>query len=619
MKHSSAVPEENSSGHTKAESSSRSSRAEKTNELNERLNAIYKNEDGELPDMQSISIRRPRTWLTALVIILFLAVSSSAGAWLYFFYLNPPSNQATRDVTLAISGPALTDFGATTTYTISYTNTSPTTLLNPTLTVRFPTGFVMLKSSQNPKKGSKNEWDLNPIESGERGTLTISGRLYGGNRESRSWRSFLTYQGASLNSEVQETASFETTIVNSPYSLRIDGPATVPAGSEATYTFTVATNETAFASNLELAPNWGENFAITSSSPALSKTLRWTILKGSTSTETHFQATGILNDSIEKNQTIKAGLQVLADNPAESVTVSTANLITELTPRISGGLALAINGSSAPALTQGPGDLLNITLNFKNTTESPLKDGVLRLVFQAPSLKRQSVINWTKLNDKLDGDLRGEQISDTIRQATLSWNKKQLPALANLIPGDEVSLTLSVPIKDTSLFDLENSKERTITLTGGFSFATSSGTPKLLPLSPRKIVLTSDISFENRDSVTSDTAGNETHSLTWIISHSFGNLKNVKLSADVFPTVTFNQTSTAPAGIANFDNATKHLTWVIPEIPESVDVLAWPFSLMVTNRNPGQNTLISKITLEAEDESGQPIRRESTPTLLASP
>jgi hypothetical protein len=585
---------------------------ERQAQLNDRLTAIYQNEAGELPDMHHITIRHSHFWLKTLILILFLGVIGSGATWLYI--ATTPSSgyhETAQAVTVTINGPTLVDYGKPALYTITYTNKRARALTKASLALRFPTGFVLTKSSLPTKKASKNEWDLGSIEPGETGTLTVTGITYGTNRDNRSWRAFLNYQGESLNTEVQETASFETTIVNNPYNVSMTGPATVAPGMDALYTFTLTTNQTAFDTDMELTPSWPEYFSITSSSPQLSKTARWVIPKNTTSSSLQFEVHGRFTPNTEKNAALKANLVAVLPSSNQTFTVNTASFTTEQTAGAANGLALAINGSGSVTTAASPGELLTMTFAIKNTSATLIKDGVAQLIFQAPSIKRQSIINWAKLIDASNGDLRGEQISTAIRQASLTWNKKNLPQLGNLAPGEETSITLSVPVKNTETFDLSSIKERTIAITGGLTFTDASGTIQTLPLNRRLVSLGSDIAFEQRDVVTKDTNQAEVHTITWVASHSFGDLKKVKITAEVFPDVVFTQTVPASAGIASFDPATKKLSWTIPDLPESVDVLAWTFALNLTTKNPSQNTLVSKVTIEAEDEFGHAIQRES--------
>jgi hypothetical protein len=522
----------------------------------------------------------------------------------------------TKSVSLSIQGPKLTNFGSPTIYTITYHNRGVVALTTSSLSVRFPTGFLVTKSSKPTKKNSKNEWDLGRIDPGEQGAVSITGILYGENRENRSWRAFLTYQGEALNSEVQETASFETTLINNPYTTLINGPTTIAPGMEAAYTFTVTNSSTTQSTDLELAPTWPEYFTVTSSSPALSKTLRWRIPKETTSSSLTFTLYGRFSQNSEKKAAIKNSLVVLLPEINQNFVAHTTSFTTEQAAGVTQGLALAINGSGAETIQASPADILSITLNAKNTSPTLIRDGVLRLVFQTPSTKRQSLLNWTKLHDEADGDLRGEQVSATIRQATLTWTKKHISRLGEFAPGEEISTSLSIPIKDASLFDLSTVKERTIVITGSLTFTDASNTIQTITLPRRLITLSSDLFFEQRLSTTTSETAQETYASTWLLSHSFGSLKNIKASAEVFPNVVFKETAPPSAGLATYDPATKRLSWTISDMPESVDVLSWSFTLDLPTKNPSQNTLISKITIEAEDERGNIILREVSPTPL---
>jgi hypothetical protein len=81
----------------------------------------------------------------------------------------------------------------------------------------------------------------------------------------------------------------------------------------------------------------------------------------------------------------------------------------------------------------------------------------------------------------------------------------------------------------------------------------------------------------------------------------FPALGHYYLGSATEPDITFKELSIPPAGTYIFDQKTKQLTWKIPEMPTSVDVLGWPFSITLNNKNSSQNTLMSKVTLEAED------------------
>jgi hypothetical protein len=50
-----------------------------------------------------------------------------------------------------------------------------------------------------------------------------------------------------------------------------------------------------------------------------------------------------------------------------------------------------------------------------------------------------------------------------------------------------------------------------------------------------------------------------------------------------------------------FSAKDKRITWTIPSMPESIDVGSGTFTLVVNAKNPTQNTLLSKVKIEATD------------------
>jgi hypothetical protein len=591
--------------------------AKEQKEIDERLTAIYQNDDGELPDMKNFEVRQGSVALKIFAGILTAIVIASGAAWVYFFVITKDSSTSTAAVALSFKGPEKTPFGVTTTFALSYTNKSQNILTKSTLTVRFPIGFVLATSSLPLKKGSKNEWELIDIPPQTTRQLSISGMLYGAEGQTRSWRSFLTYQPENINSLLQESASFQTTISESPYSLTISGPTEVTPHTSEKFTFSVITKKLAFDRPLEIIPDWPENFVLASSSPVLPKTGRWSISPPLPTSTLTFTAQGTFNDSPEKNQNVKGDLVLILPQNNQSFSIGNSTLNTTLGAITNSALSLAINGSTNETLVSTPGAVLTLTLNFKNTTPSTLKDGAFHIVFQTPSIKRTSVLNWGKLTDPLNGDIRGEQISPTIRQGTITWTKKNLPGLSTLAPGQELSLQISIPVKEQDLFDLAAITERSITVTGGATFATASGTLQTFNVSPHTITLGSDLSFESRDTVTTNTTDGENHAITWILSHSFNGLKNIRVTAEVYGNVKIAPSSTPSAGAMSFDAQTKHIIWVVPEMPETVDVLALPFSISLPNKDPSQTILISAPSIEADDAvTGQHLQLTGNPTSL---
>ena len=263
-------------------------------------------------------------------------------------------------------------------------------------------------------------------------------------------------------------------------------------------------------------------------------------------------------------------------------------------------LSLAINGSLSN-FSSKPGDNLGITLSLKNQSANDLKNVTLKLTLEAPSAKRQSLLDWAKIEDKFDGDIRGIQINDDVRSGEITWSKSKIPDLVKINKNQEVGLDIQLPIKNNSAFDLSSLKGSSqIKAVAEVSFKDADNVSHTYSSNQIIITVNSDLKFEARDSV-SGSGNGEKHQISWILTNDFHPLKNISLSADVYGDVKVDIPSPTPAGEVKFDSSSKKITWTIAEMPESVDTLALPITITLNKANPTQELLVSKVHIQAED------------------
>jgi len=158
-----------------------------------------------------------------------------------------------------------------------------------------------------------------------------------------------------------------------------------------------------------------------------------------------------------------------------------------------------------------------------------------------------------------------------------------------------------LPLKDANNSDLSLFSEYKMPVTAEIKFTDLNGAGQTVSANPIMITVNSDLKFETRDTVTTDAAAREVHNIEWILNNTFHPLKNIILTADVYGDIIWPSVSTTPAGTAQFDIDQKKITWSITEMPESIDVLAWPFTLTISKKNFSQTTLVSKVHVQAED------------------
>lgn len=586
------------SEHTETNSS------EKQTKLSRQLTQIYQDKEGRLPDMRKIKIKKSHTGFRNFFIIIVLGGLLAAAAWAGLF-LMPNNKKFSEDqIKLLISGPQNVISGTSATYTISYENNQSVALKQATLNVQYPEGFVFTSSDVDSKNTGHTEWQLNNIGAHKKKEVAITGLAYGSLNQKQSWRAFLKYQPENFSSELQKASFLDVTIAKSPFSLAVSGPSKIIVGNAAEYTFTITKEEASEINKLELKPSYPQNFFITSSSPALNKDKKWIIEPNKTLSHDSaeisswvFKITGKFSSSTENTGDIFGTLSTINNN--NSFALADVKATTELTQNDL-DFNLAINGSLTN-FSSKPGESLNITLSLKNQSANDLKNVTLKLTMDAPSEKKQSELDWSKIEDKFDGDVRGIQISNNLRRGEITWNKTKIPGLVKINKDQEISVDVQLPIKDAAAFSLSNPDiPSKITALAEISFKDADNVSHTYSSNQIIITVNSDLKFEARDTVFGSGNG-EKHAVNWVLTNNFHPLKNLVLSANIYGDTQVELPSPTPAGEVKFDTSNKKITWTIPEMPGSVDTLALPITITLNKVNPTQELLISKVHIQAED------------------
>ena len=566
--------------------------------LSASLSDIYQDDRGHLPNMKHIDVKKRGGIGSFFFGIILIGALLCGAAWVGFFVLPGNKNLSADNLTFTIDGPNLTTLDATTTYTLTINNSQNIALKNSVVTVRYPASFIYLGSSQPAANTSHSEWDLNDVAANKKVTLSITGKILGNPEEDQSWRVFLNYRPENLQSDLQKTAILETKIKKSPITVAIAGPDTATVGTDVTYHFSLKNDSDWQPQQFEVAPILPANFHLSSSTPALVKN-RWVVNMASASgtialADLNFAITGQYADSEEAASSMGAELRMPLSEPGKTATIAKNSLLTTVAKNDL-GLSMAINGVTKD-FSAAPGDTLSATLNIKNLSAQNLSKAQLVMTLDAPALDKQSILNWKEVVDKYDGDIQGKQLSDTVRQGQITWDSKLIPALKQIKPKDEINVDIRLPIKSGAQINLANLAENKIAVRAELNYTDSNGAVQTISASPINISLSSDLKLEVRHSVSG-----AKHDISWVLTNSFHSLKDLKLSADTFGDITVSTPATPPAGTVVYDSKTKSMVWTIPEMPDSMDVLALPFTVTVNKANPTQNTLVSKVHVTATD------------------
>ncbi|OIO19770.1 MAG: hypothetical protein CO029_02910 [Candidatus Magasanikbacteria bacterium CG_4_9_14_0_2_um_filter_41_10] len=579
---------------------------DQTKKMEKELAQIYENEDGSLPDMHTFEKQKGGHVMRALLtLVSVLAFLGGAGWYGYTYLYHPSGTFVENDVILSIGGEEHVGFGEEVTYRVRFKNAQEIPLDNAVLELRYPAGFVFESSSREPDVETNNIWTLGPLEKEDGEYIDIIGKLYGDIDERQSFRVFLNYTPSNFSSIFQKVATQETTISGAPVRLTMSGPKQISQGVATSFTMEVSPDLEAgggtLPSHLALVFEPDVAFVTQKMVPKEGATLSerlWLIENVDEHvTSTSYTITGAFAGG-EGSLMVNVRLVGWQDGQSRSDAYTLAIAEKELAiedQQLS--ISLVANGSQQDITVQ-PGEHVNATIVVKNNTEESLKNVRVRLMFDAPSSKGRSIMDWPSLEDAADGSIVGEQLSDTVRRGQITWSSGQLRDLREIKAGDQVTIDVSIPIKSGDDIDLASYESYEIALAGDAQYTIASGEETAAAAVPLVLTLNSDTTFDVRDEI-----DESTHTITWLIGNTFHALKDIEAEVDLYGEIAFSQdAAVVPAGEIVYNKAEKKLTWKVDSMPLSVDVLALQFPITLNQANPSQTQLTSKVRVTAIDE-----------------
>jgi len=567
-------------------------------EIENFLDDIYENKKSSR-NMNEIEMKKRHPIIKFFFTLILLGGFFAGIAWVGFFTF-PGNKTFTEDsVKLTIEGPKYVNLGATTTYRINYGNLQKMDLDNVLLSIKYPNGFEIIEVLPEGKNSTNNEWDLDVLNPKETGYIEITGKMYGALKQEQSLRAFLNYSPKNFESELQTVATLTNKIDKTPFKLSVTGPDSVVVGNDVEYKFTLETTELILGQVIELVPQFPENFYITESEPELNQDKIWMVVdKTTTSTLEKQEFTIVGKYSEGEFDKLTAGVELQLYTNSDQTYSLAKSEINSLLSKNDLGFSLAINGSTKD-FSSTPDELLTISLRIKNSSKEEFSDARIKLWLDAPALKRDSLLDWAEVSDDNDGDIQGIQLTDTHRRGQIIWNKRHVPALGEITSDDEVVIDLNIPIKNSNEINLSELQGHVINITSEISFK-KDGKEKVISSNPINITINSDLTFENRDEVTTED-GKEVHNVTWILNNSLHPLENIKVSADVYGNIDSITTEDTIDGKLFYDEKNSKITWEIKQMPVEVDIFALPIKIKLSKKDLSQEILVSKVHIEATD------------------
>lgn len=562
-------------------------------EIEKGLREIYDNPETSVSDL-AIFEKAPgrRRWIVS-GLILFLSLLAVIG-WAGFFIFRPAEKFAGENIDFTISAPADLTAGAENEFVIHYRNRESVPLGAVEISTAYPKEFAV--TSMDPEVPEPGSWKIGSLPKGGEGEIKLKGKVLAPKGKSITIQAYLTYRPANFNSEFQKVASATFPITNSVIDVVVEGPEQALPGEEIQYLVRYRNGSDIEVEGAEIRAFYAENFFPKKASPAPSTGEGlWRLPRLAPGEGGEIKVTGSFSSAAEgvRETGFEAGTPSLDGRWTPMLRAASAVALVKSELK----LLLIANGAPKSGVVNF-GDTLRYSLTFQNRSQVTLSDvSIVMRLDGTPVSSGKSVLLWDTLQDEAAGKLN---------IPTITWTKRELPALERLEPGDEGTIDFSIELASVPFsnkgFDYKVAAYAEAVV-GKIGAVRSSRHVRSETIETR---LLSDLTFiaEGRYFNDEDIAlgtgpvppkvGETTaYRIWWTIKNSLHEIEGINVTTTLPDGVIFTgKFDGGPDGTITYDENSRKVTWAINKLPASSHEFKADFEVSIT---------------PAEDQLGAPV------------
>lgn len=586
-------------------------------EIDDNLSEIYRNKNGELVDVSSLHYKKGSIFVAFIKKIFVLAVLACLGYGFYFYFFNKPLDASSVD--LMIKAPEQVKSGEEFSYSLNYKNRSKFILNSVKLEIRYPEEFVISEVSgpgleTASDSTAQNYFNLPSLPIGGEAVIVIKGRLISKKDTPSLFGANLSYTPSDFSSEFKKEAATSVLVNDLGFDLDFEYANAALVNEDSSVDLVFTNVKSNFLDEFEVSFMFPENIILTTIAPVVSSSsssatstsstevvatssdakltvdktssLIWRVSGLAPGDKTyHLPIYYKVNKKVDDNQVIIIRLSKKMPNGKSYVFAEKNIQLNVMNSNLN--LTLILNGSKNDN-TANFSDVLNYSLSYSNKSDNVLKDVVIMTVLKGDFL------DWNSFKNAQRG---------VIGENTITWTKEQIPALANLAPGEDGIIDFSLGVRPYSNSDL--GKSFTVQSYAQFNINNRQG--GLNDSKSNNIVtkINSDLNLQEKVLYFDDNnipvgSGplppkvNEKTSVKvyWNIENNLHELQNTQVVTKLPPYVSFDYNNKISTGSINFDENTRLVTWNIGNLPVSIYKAEAEFSISVTPSENQRNSLL---------------------------
>lgn len=586
-------------------------REARNQEIDTNLSEIYTDKKGGLVDVKKMKIKHRQLSIVRFfksILILTLLAGAAYFAYTYFF---DKSNDV-NSLEMEIVAPEKVLAGEEFTYQINYHNPTKFVLTGVHLEVQYPENFIASSSSITPNSGDFS-WNLPNLEPGANGTLSVTGKLINKPDSVNVISSRLSYQALNYSSQFKKEASASTIVSGSGWQtdLSYGSTAFLNQDNEMTLSFSDIQNNYLGDFNLTFSLPAETNASVASSSDSgtasTSAAVKTITISKSGGT---VQISGLDKELGRQEIPLSYKIKTRVDKP---------EIIVRLEKKLENGrsyifweksiqpdlvssdlnLTMSVNDSKADGAANF-GQTLNYSISYNNQGSHSFKDVVIMAVLKSDFLDTNSLRMGKK------GNLNGQ---------TITWTENEIPALAEIKPGQSGEINFSINL---AAFD-NNDLGKDLSVNSYAQYGVNNQAVKNSENKSNVIVsrINSDLSLSERilyfnDDNTPVGSGplppkvgeKSGFKVYWTVKNNLHELSDTRVIFTLPANVSFDGKNSANVGSISYDDNTRQVTWEIGRLPVSVYQINAEFGISVTPLASDQNKILvlsSGSTVSATD------------------
>ncbi len=543
------------------------------------LSEIYR-EEGETPtDTDVTRIQRKqkksRKLLISFIVLGVLAVAAAAG---YFIFSR--QSRFSEQVTLTASAASEVASGDDLTVSVQVKNEEGIALRNAELTYTAPEGFTFRTSTPSPSNEFNNAWGLGTVQEHGGTTVSISGRLLGEQSQEKVFSFMLTYTPANFNTEFQKSVEVRVVINKTVLHITPEVPLRIPPKTPTVIPVTVENTGSDSLDAVRLVAEYPEGFTYSSAEPKASeKDTVWDLGTLKAGQKVTVKITGALDQPVGSTPEFKfrAGRVAAAGFQAQTEVSGIGTVVQS-------GMALKVvvtNPGSGAAI--GWGETLNYVITYTNESDAEMRDVSITMEFSQKNVESVDV-------DILDLDNRSDLSKGKLAGRTLTWTKKEVPALAAVAGGKSGDLLLRIPLRSGPNIRSQADRNFAITSAARLTVGSVDGLDQKsieTQATPVTTKVTSKLNVEPEGRYYSDeqipvgtgplppqVGQATTYELGWVLANPTNEVTQVVVSATLPDGVTWagKQSVTAGQAVA-YEATTREVTWRVNRVPPGTGTL----------------------------------------------